>query len=116
MAHYRNFDIEMTIVPDAAGQYEAAFVIHEAPGGKRAAKAEARGGAGSHDEKDEKKHDEQPAAGRQGAAARDSQTQAGDAGGGRYAFPPVGSYPTPDDAREQTAGWARKWIDLNFPT
>lgn len=69
MAHYRNFDIEMTIVPDAAGQYEAAFAIR---------------GAG------------------------------GDAQDGHYKFPPVGSYLTPDDAREQTEAWARKWIDANF--
>ncbi len=75
MAQYRNFDIEMTVVPDAAGQYEAAFVLQQS-------------GDGS------------------GKAANPK--------GGRYQFPPVGSYMTPDDAREQTEAWAHKWIDANF--
>jgi hypothetical protein len=75
MAQHRNFEIETTIVPDAAGQYEATFVIQDA----QAEKSEASGR------------------------------------GRRYAFPAVGSYLTPDDAREQTEAWARKWIDANFP-
>lgn len=77
MAQYRNFDIEMTIVPDAAGQYEAAFVLRQARGG-------------------------------------DASGKAANAEVGRYQFPPVGSYMTPDDAREQTEAWAHKWIDANF--
>ncbi|ARP80606.1 hypothetical protein CAL12_07000 [Bordetella genomosp. 8] len=77
MAKYRDFEIEMTVVPDAAGQYEAAFELRRAGDGERAGKA-------------------------------------GDADRGRYQFPPVGSYMTPDDAREQTAAWAHKWIDANF--
>jgi hypothetical protein len=83
MAQYRNFDIETTIAPDAAGQYEAAFVVRQAGDGETAGKQETNG-AGSQD-------------------------------GRRYRFPPVGSYLTPDDAREQTEAWARKWIDANFP-
>ncbi|AOB30423.1 hypothetical protein AKI39_06500 [Bordetella sp. H567] len=111
MAHYRDFDIEMTIVPDAAGQYEAAFLIHEARGAPQADKQEDSGGDGPGDEQD------QPTRNRpsgQQDAGRSRDAQSGDARGGRYAFPPVGSYLTPDDAREQTEAWARKWIDANF--
>lgn len=74
MAQYRNFHIECTILPDAAGQYEAAFSIKEA------------------------------------TSAAQPQRDLGK----RYDFPPVGSYMTPDDAREQTEAWARKWVDANF--
>jgi hypothetical protein len=75
MPQYRNFQIECTIIPDVAGQYEAAFSIMEA-----------------------------------------EPTQGGSAlpEGGGFDFPPVGSYLTPDDAREQTESWARRWIDANF--
>jgi hypothetical protein len=75
MSQYRNFQIECTVIPDAAGQYEAAFSITE------------------------------------------SEPKEGDAmllEGGGFDFPPVGSYMTPDDAREQTEDWARRWIDSNF--
>jgi hypothetical protein len=109
MAHHRDFDIEMTIVPDVAGQYEAAFVVHE-PHGKHAARHE-----GKHDEHDEKhagKHGGKHEAKHEG---KHGDIQHGDAHEGRYAFPPVGSYLTPDDAREQTMAWVRKWIDANFP-
>jgi len=74
MHTYRNFSIECTILPDAAGQYEAAFTVVQQPGGNPSA-----------------------------TEARD-----------RYEFPPVGSYLTPEDAREQSQAWARKWIDANF--
>jgi hypothetical protein len=74
MTHYRDFDIECTIIPDAAGQYEAAFVIE-------GAKLEHAG----------KKHHAD-----------------------RIEFPPVGSYLTPEDAREQTLHWAHRWIDANY--
>ncbi|OZI59438.1 hypothetical protein [Bordetella genomosp. 11] len=114
MADYRDFDIEMTIVPDAAGQYEAAFVIHEARGGQHGGKGEEARGAGSPNLKADKRPDGDSGQ-RAPEGTRGSQKQAGDAAAGRYAFPPVGSYPTPDDAREQTGAWARKWIDLNFP-
>jgi hypothetical protein len=77
MAQYQDFEIEMTVVPDAAGQYEAAFVLRRAGEGGRSGKA-------------------------------------GNADGGSFQFPPVGSYMTPDDAREQTEAWAHKWIDANF--
>ncbi|ARP87495.1 hypothetical protein [Bordetella genomosp. 9] len=81
MSQYRNFEIETTIVPDAAGQYEAAFVLRRKQGNP-----EQQGG--------------------------ESGQQAGQET--RYEFPPVGSYMTPDDAREQTEAWAHKWIDANF--
>jgi hypothetical protein len=71
---YRNFSIECTILPDAAGQYEAAFTVMRRP-------------------------EDNPSA-----------PQAVD----RYEFPPVGSYLTPEDAREQSQAWAHKWIDANF--
>jgi len=74
MNTYRNFSIECTILPDAAGQYEAAFTLVRLPNGNP------------------------PVA----------------QGGDRYEFPPVGSYLTPEDAREQSQAWARKWIDANF--
>jgi hypothetical protein len=83
MAQYRNFEIETTIVPDAAGQYEATFVIYDKQAG-------------------------------QGRDAHASKSQDGDAAGRRYSFPAVGSYLTPEDAREQTEAWARKWIENNF--
>lgn len=73
MSNYRNCQIEYTIIPDSAGQYEAAFSIKEPDGGKRLLPA-----------------------------------------GGSFDFPPVGSYLTPDDAREQTEAWARRWIDANL--
>lgn len=111
MAHYRNFDIEMTIVPDAAGQYEAAFIIHSSPPGKQGGKDEEARGRDSQDERRRQGHGEQ-AAGHD--TPRANKAQVGDARDGRYAFPPVGSYLTPDDAREQTEAWARKWIDANF--
>jgi hypothetical protein len=84
MAQHRNFEIETTIVPDAAGQFEAAFVVREIHG-KGVEDGKAAG--------------ENPAPGTHMS---------------RYEFPPVGSYLTPDDAREQTEAWARKWIDANF--
>ncbi|ANN66024.1 hypothetical protein [Bordetella bronchialis] len=91
MAEYRNFKIETTIVPDAAGQYEATFVVQALRNGK------AQGGKDG--EKQEGDREVMPR---------------GNAEGGRYAFPPVGSYMTPDDAREQAEAWARRWIDANF--
>jgi hypothetical protein len=83
MSEYRNFQIQYTILPDPAGQYEAAFSIAEINA--------------------EKENDEDGVEGEPLLAD-----------GTSYDFPPVGSYLTPDDAREQTEAWARKWIDLNF--
>ncbi len=74
MNTYRNFSIECTILPDAAGQYEAAFTVLRLPNG------------------------------------HPSAPEAGD----RYKFPPVGSFLTAEDAREQSQAWARHWIDANF--
>jgi hypothetical protein len=73
MSNYRNCQIEYTIIPDSAGQYEAAFSIKELQSEWRLLPA-----------------------------------------GGSFDFPPVGSYLTPDDAREQTEAWARRWIDANL--
>lgn len=112
MAQYRNFDIEMTIVPDAAGQYEAAFIIHESPSGKAAGSDASEQGA----QTEGARRDNGNPAGQGGKSQGGQQAQKGDARSGRYAFPPVGSYLTPDDAREQTEAWARKWIDANFST
>ncbi|ARP91480.1 hypothetical protein CAL14_15295 [Bordetella genomosp. 9] len=82
MSQHRNFEIETTIVPDPAGQYEAAFVVRR----KQAGNGQEGGEGGRR------------------------------AGGQElcFKFPPVGSYMTPDDAREQTEAWAHKWIDANF--
>jgi hypothetical protein len=97
MAHYRSFDIEMMIVPDVAGQYEAAFAVNSTGDGKQ--KHDRKSGKSAQDEGQQEAHD-----------------HAGDANHGRrYTFPPVGSYLTPDDAREQTEAWVRRWIDENFP-
>jgi hypothetical protein len=97
MAQYRNFEIETTIVPDAAGQYEATFVVYDKPAG----------------ETQDTRAPRSPESG-ESAESPESHQDGGRVQGRRYAFPAVGSYLTPEDAREQTEAWARKWIDNNF--
>jgi hypothetical protein len=114
MAQYRNFDIELTIVPDVAGQYEAAFSIREAherkhhKDGKKPGEKHRAGAANDDDkpEHDKPEHD---------TPEHDTPEHDTPEHGRVYKFPPVGSYFTPDDAREQTEAWAHKWIDENFP-